>query len=81
MVTRIASHFLKDGFMSFHPTYPYVHHSHEKDTITTFNFKDIITFFTYFKVLHQSLIHIQDKGDLAYQVKESHIHISFMLQD
>ena len=34
-----------------------------------------MTFFTYFKVIYQPLIHIQDKGALAYQVEESHIHI------
>ena len=67
--------------MQFQPTYLLVRRSHEKDTITAFILTDIITFFTYFKVLHQSLIHIQDKGDLAYQVKESHIHISLMHQE
>ena len=76
--------------MLFQPTYPYVHHSHEKVTITALNFKDIINFFlkgsklmtcfTYFKVMYQSHIHIQDKGVLTYQVKWSHIHISFMNQ-
>lgn len=89
MVKRIAHDFPKDDCIKANQ--PYVHHSHKKDMITAFDFKDIIifhlkgsklkTFVIMFKVIFQYHIFIQDKGSLDYQVKESHIHISFTHQE